>query len=241
MNGLRTAVAEPEWNNRADAAVRKSAEALSKELASGRDGEREFAVKRRMLPALAQGIALDDVEHPIEHFDRQQRVLTHLDLGFPCVEMPSGVPLPVALNVGDPDEKAETARSRLPREAEDLVRGGWRVRGYRSEKARGFLRHRLAPFLAARLATSKDTGVPSRTGFPFRVETPGRSQLRIHYSPAYFFDPTNVFGDVLSTPVDGILLPGRYVFGAMAPEAPLKWDLSAEYRVPGSPEVAQLF
>jgi hypothetical protein len=103
------------------------------------------------------------------------------------------------------------------------------------------LQHRLAPFLAARIATGKDPGLPPQTGFPFRVETPGRSRLRIHYSPAYFFDPTNIFGDKLSTPVDGILLPGRYVFGAMAPEGPLKWDLSAEYRVPGSPEVAQLF
>ena len=182
----------------------------------------------------------DRSKHPIVHFDRQQRVLSHLDLGFPCVEMPKGVPLPVALKVGDPNEKVETARPRLLREVENLIGGDWQVRGHHPEKARGFLRHRLAPFLAARIATSKDAGLPPHTGFPFRVETPGRSQLRIHYSPAYFFDPTNVFGDVLSTPVDGILLPGRYVFGAMAPETPLKWDLSAEYRVPGSPEVAQL-
>jgi len=40
------------------------------------------------------------------------------------------------------------------------------------------------------------------------------SELRIHYTPSYFIDWTNVFGS-LTTPSTGWILPGRYKFGAM--------------------------
>jgi hypothetical protein len=241
MNSSRFAAApDPEWGHQADVDARGRANELAERLIS-RDRSEELV--DAVIPVGDRDrIALHDVQNTLEHFNRQQRVLLHLDLGFPCVDMPGGVPLPIGLPIELLPEDAKTARTRLSNESSQLGFGDQEVRQRDPEEARGFLRRRLVPFLASRIATSKSAGpgVPTGTGYQFRVETPGRSGLRVHYSPAYFFDPRNVFGSVLSTPVDGLLLPGRYVFGAMALSAGLKWDLTAVYRVPGPPDVAQI-
>ncbi len=116
------------------------------------------------------------------------------------------------------------------------------VRPHDPDRARGFLRQRLAPFLAARIVTTSTGVAPPSAGCKFTVETTSGSGLRVHYSPSYFFDPTNVFGNTLSTPVDGYLPPGRYIFGSMAPQATAPtFDFAATYRLPGPPDVAQVF
>jgi hypothetical protein len=230
------AAPDPEWQHEADAEVRGSAEELSRRLAAREGSERPYA---EVLPG--DDIVLRDVKSSLQRFNRQHRVLVHLQLGFPCVHTPGRVPLPIALPINVPNEEAETARARLAGVSDQLHLGDNEVRPHPPDEARGFLRRLLAPFLASRIATAKTGATSPSVGFPFRVETPGRSGLRIHYSPAYFLDPRNVFGNVLSTPVDGSLLPGRYVFGTMAPTARLNWDLAAVYRVPGPPDVAQVF
>jgi hypothetical protein len=40
--------------------------------------------------------------------------------------------------------------------------------------------------------------------------------LRVHYSPAYFINPNLVFGSRTS-PVNGTIQPGRYIFGVAGP------------------------
>jgi hypothetical protein len=238
MTGV--AVPDPEWRDAADAEVRGPAEELAERLVYADGSEDLFEAVVEV--GRGENLELQDVHSSLEQFNRQHRVLLHLDVGFPCVDVPGGVPLPVALSLEAPDEDAETARVRLTGESEQLRLGDGEVHPHHPDEARGFLRRRLAPFLASRIATGRDAALaPPNNGFPFRVETPGRTGLRVHYSPAYFFDPTNVFGSVLSTPVDGLLLPGRYVFGTMAPPASPTWDLAATYRVPGRPDVAQVY
>jgi hypothetical protein len=51
------------------------------------------------------------------------------------------------------------------------------------------------------------------------------SGLRIHYTPSYFIDWSNVFG-APTTPLSGWILPGRYKFGAMRANGELLTDNS---------------
>jgi hypothetical protein len=229
---------EPGWETEADRENRGTAEALAYRLVP-EDPSNEELVDRVAPVDGGDDITLEDVHDSLELFNRQKRVLEHLGLAFPCAEIP-GAPLPVALPLGDPNEDVDAARARLIRDSDRARFGETPVRPYHPDEARAFVRQRLGPFLAPRIATATVTAASVGPGFQYRVETPGRRGLRIHYSPAYFFNPTNVFGNMLSTPVDGLLLPGRYVFGTTLPPASPTFDLNATYRVPGPPDMVQL-
>jgi hypothetical protein len=62
--------------------------------------------------------------------------------------------------------------------------------------------------------------------------------MRIHWSPAYFFEKEHVFGFGLSTPVEGWLQPGRYIFGAIGPGRDLDFEFEAEYDLPDAREAS---
>jgi hypothetical protein len=103
-------------------------------------------------------------------------------------------------------------------------------------KALEFLRERLLIFLTNRFAARR-SDVSTTPGLPFRVvtRTPG---LRVHYSPAYFFNAWGIFGAPTPT-VHGWIQPGRYRFGVMgAGWAEPSFD-RADFDVPGLSE-AQL-
>jgi hypothetical protein len=98
--------------------------------------------------------------------------------------------------------------------------------------ALGFLRNRLQSFLEARISGPQEERTGS--GFPFTVytETAG---LRIHYSDAYYFDPTNIL-NAPTSPVSGSIMAGRYVFGGAGPREHPVFDFDAEYLVPRDSE-----
>ena len=232
---MRDSLIEPGWDRQEDLEVRGDAEQLAERLAFEPRG-------RQVRSAHAdEAVDLRDVDAALTRFDEQERVVTELGVGFPCIEVEQGPPLPV----GVPPERAEHPNS-LYGALDELHRvapmGGGTLREYEPMEARGFLARRLASFLAPRLAgRAAGARAAPPVGYTFTVETPGKSGLRIHCSPAFFLDPTIVFGNTLSTPVVSQLNPGRFVFGAMGPgDAAPTWDFTANYRIPGPPDVAHL-
>ena len=239
MDGFSFETPGPEWSFDADVRVATLATDLANRLIEAGRSKRKLA--QALISEEARAFDLRDVLASLWHFDLQRRMLERRGLYFPCLDMPdSDVPLPIALSLVDPHAPMgtnlfaeELALSSLPASHVNL---------YDHDRAREFVRGRLMPFLATKISTAKSSsGGPPGSGFPFRVETPGRSGLRVHYSPAYFLGTGGVFGNVLSTPVDGHLPPGRYIFGTMAPAGALKWDRSGVYRIPGPFNIAQVF
>ena len=55
--------------------------------------------------------------------------------------------------------------------------------------------------------------------------------LRISYSPVYLFDGKGTIFGSPSTPVQGWIRPGRYIFGGAQGAQPITWD-GGEYDVP---------
>jgi hypothetical protein len=87
----------------------------------------------------------------------------------------------------------------------------------------------LQSFLTARFK-ARQSNISQKPGLLFTVSTVTLG-LRVHYSPAFFFNPNNVFGSP-TTPVSAWIQPGKYVFGAVGPHTPLKFDMQAHYTIP---------
>lgn len=191
-----------------------------------------------------QEVGLADVHDSVASYDEQERLLTEMGEGVPCVEVSGDYPIPIALFpgyafAGESYLAHQYVRAALQRTTRSRY-GDAAVEPYAPEKARWFLRNRLAAFLVPRLrkpAEAKPTPVSNITNFT--VETRGRQGLRIHYTPAYFVQSTLPFGATLSTPVDSVLRPGTYMFGALV-SGQVQWDTTATYTVPGQPTVAYL-
>jgi hypothetical protein len=191
--------------------------------------------------AIGERVALADVSATTERYLIQESLSIRYGLPIPAVVVDGEDPLPAGVFPVMAGGFAEThdlpyegvtvaaaARDRLARDAE---RAGASTVDLAPESARRHVRGRLARFLERRLAAQKEAAGPSAPGLPFRVVTRGPG-LRIHWSPAYFFEPGHVFAFGLSTPVDGWLAPGRYIFGAVGPMQPLEWEFDATYDLP---------
>jgi len=92
--------------------------------------------------------------------------------------------------------------------------------------------HHLQRFLTARLKYfGGNTANPpsARPMLMFRVDCMHKHG-RVHYSPAYFFDPNLVFG-APSTPVLGSIDPGLYLFGVKYLGQPVEFD-AAKFAIP---------
>lgn len=198
--------------------------------------------------AVGQGVALADVSATTERYLIQESLSIRYGIPIPAVVVDAEDPLPTSVfpvmpgGSDTPDDLpyngvtlAAAARGRLAR---DVERAGASTVDLAPEDARRHVRSRLARFLERRLAAQEKAADPSAPGLPFRVMTRG-SGLRIHWSPAYFFEPGHVFAFGLSTPVDGWLAPGRYIFGAVGPTQPLEWEFNATYDLPNA-QVANL-
>jgi hypothetical protein len=72
---------------------------------------------------------------------------------------------------------------------------------------------------------------PINVGLPFKVFTQ-KNSLRVRYTMAYFPDLDNpgVFG-APSSPVNGSITPGKWIFGTDGPDTHLRWD-SGKFEVP---------
>jgi hypothetical protein len=211
---------------------------------------------------ISEGIGLADVSATTARYLSQESLAFRYDVPLPAVVTKRDEPLVASIfpasplgreSLGGGDYRAandlsaaKEARTQLAYVAE---RAGNHVVDLAPLEARRVVRRGLTGYLERRLAAREEARRPLRRvsdalrrippagpaspGLPFRVETRS-SGLRIHWSPAYFFEPDNVFTFGLSTPVDGWLAPGRYIFGAVGPGLPLVWEFDATYDLPQS-------
>lgn len=183
---------------------------------------------------------LDDVRLSVSLFWGQVRAIGE---SLPCVLLDEGAPVPVDVlgtARGLPQGRGKSRQELQPITAEFLESLGLRVGFYSASEAEGFIFDRLTEFLRSRLKGPRSESIslrdeiqilPPSPGLSFTVETLTHG-LRVHYSAAYFFNPHNVFGSSLTSPVDGWIQPGRYVFGvAGGPYATPTFD-TGEYDIP---------
>jgi hypothetical protein len=98
------------------------------------------------------------------------------------------------------DRVLDIGRCFFGRASQRLLRGSSELLAVLEQGIRDFLRSR------------EDRSGLSRLGFTVETSSLG---LRVHYSPTYLFKQWDVFGNTLTTPVHGRILPGSYVFGVM--------------------------
>jgi hypothetical protein len=195
-------------------------------------------------------IYVADVETAVSRFSLQLRFWQELGSGFPCFRPKGEEPLLIDM-LGGFAPASESQLSPFPEKywVAILQMGTelWRrwaafvrpspSRGLplsecSTEEARESFASRLAAFLTLRYR-AKVQVMSFSPGLQFKVVTtnPG---LRVHYSPAYFFNPWNVFGGP-TTPVYGWIQPGRYIFGAVGPDFPMQFE-SGHFDMPPSTE-----
>lgn len=95
-----------------------------------------------------------------------------------------------------------------------------------------FLTHRTETSLGAHGAVKGNApGTPALPGLNIVVNTINNN-LQVLFSPAFFLTVQTVFGNGLSSPVQGALGPGLYVFGAQGHKIPLTFEHSTQYQIP---------
>jgi hypothetical protein len=223
------------------------------------DGETSLEEAQRIVEALErQGVRdssesdvrLVDVQDSIAEFRSQVRILTDLDtmpcLGGGSLDMLAVDLRPFGLRQAEGLTSPSEVRQLLDRVLKNLesfvqgAPGGIVVETWPTSMVEEAFKDRLVAFVATRLRSlshptdgDRDATVdPSGSGIPgvrFRVDTVSTG-LRVYSSPSYFFTPSVVFGAPTS-PVHGVIQPGRYVFGAGKLGASPQFDFS-EYDVP---------
>jgi hypothetical protein len=172
-----------------------------------------------------------DVEGNVLNFAHQISFIRNLGRPFPCVPSGEGEPMPVSIFPDDPDWRnrpfsAEYSSSNY------LLAIASKISYVSLSKATDFFQKRLEDFFTARFGGPRSDIAAGYggSGLQFTVATITQG-LRAHYSPAYFYDPTNVLNSPTS-PVTGWIQPGRYIFGAGPSGSPPQFDFTAEYDVP---------
>jgi hypothetical protein len=206
----------------------REAKRLAAELLNVAPGER---VKSHLL----RENQLIDVHRTLDRYRAQEVALADLGLEFPVVVV-GGSALPIDLGLqpageGRPVISSDDIAALIDSTQRDIAQSRYEVTLISLRDASKFLKKGLAKFLRSRMSgkTKDAPTVEQAIRFMVRTESSG---LTIHCSPAYFFDRGLVFGGP-STPVEGWLPPGRYVFGAYS-EFRSTWRLGDVYKVPGS-------
>lgn len=191
-----------------------------------------------------------DLEPSIERFARQVELLEKAKRPFPCVWMEGAVPHPTVVDLeaclmaaGLPilfGAEATVSREQLMKSVESAMRSSrLAMTTAHVDDARHYFRSRLLSHVRSRLfgLGNPKAPPPPVQALPFRVFSETRG-TRVHVSPAYFFDPTRVFGAPTS-PATGALQPGVYIFGVARPDG--VWFDSAEFEVPRDPEAYLIY
>lgn len=199
--------------------------------------KRDYRPQRHEIPTA-------DVEAAVDRLHEQMLLLHSMLLPFPIL-ITSGEP-PIPLDLGfEPYWRDEFVKPSLIRnllgKPKSLLRGLLAsVQRFYAEQDIGCIlvppadavpcvRSHLENFLTVRFQ-ARQSDISDRPGLIFSVTTHTQG-LRVHYSPAYFFNSRTVLGSPTS-PAVGWIQPGRYVFGAAAPGKPPVFDLKAHYDVP---------
>lgn len=177
-----------------------------------------------------EGIFMADIENECSIFQEQLQhssQIEHSCLVFPDVDIPVPMKYSGLRNVFFEQKslRMENTRTLFPR-------ADVKVAFLDTHSAVGGFCHHLQRFLTARLKYfGGNTANPpsSRPMLMFRVDCL-HNHGRVHYSPAYFFDPNLVFG-APSTPVLGSIDPGLYLFGVKYLGQPVEFD-TAKFAIP---------
>ena len=174
-----------------------------------------------------------DVEGDVVNFAFQVSWANRFGLSLPCVPAADGYPIPISLF---PERIALIQPSKLTEELFDRPDPWWfagipelELSYVSTKESRDFFRRRLIRFLTARFS-ARQSDISTGPGLQFTVETDTKG-LRVHYSPAYFFEPEHVLNSPTS-PVTGWIQPGRYIFGAGPLGKKPDFDFTAEYDIP---------
>lgn len=202
-----------------------------------------FSGDKPILPRWTDDVFVADVATDLERFGQFIKWSWKFH-DFPCLIDEDG-PLPIDVSVSP----AIFSFMRVPAETplfffsqafeslkfEDIV----------VSEIKEILYRRVTRFLSVRYSIDEDEGPRPRfasvgaarssfTNRPagylsFQVRT-SLTGLRVHYSPSYLLDWSNVFG-APTTPVDGWIRPGRYKFGAMKQDGSFLID-NANFDIP---------
>jgi hypothetical protein len=216
------------------------AHVLAEDLLSTVEGAKRLSLS-------SPAIFLADVKSDVEQFGAQLRFCRKRNLLFPCYTIEGRDPIPIDFGTRlGPYRRALTklpdfvlegfyhpnkfASARIPFSQESHV--GFAV--FEPEEVRSFFKNRLVRFLATRFkwGLPLGAGVLGPPGFPFEVVT-SSSGLRVHYSRVFLFNPNAVFGSRRTSPVDGYLNSGNYMFGVSGPSITGGPQFStAEFEIP---------
>jgi hypothetical protein len=206
---------------------------------------------------LNEGIFQADVENNISQFNSLVEFCEWSGLPFPCIYIGNQVPIPVDFAPPiwlDKDFDRYFYRELIymqgfhPRIRKYFSEGSEvEIKNVKAETAVGHFKQLLKGFLSSRIGAASSLGnnsadmthkptqppgtTPPTNGVPFRVITTTLG-LRVHYSPAYFFNPNLVFGSRTS-PVNGFIHPGRYIFGVAGGGIHGVKFSRAEFDIPG--------
>lgn len=210
----------------------------------------------------ASKVFLLDVEEASLRFFHQLALLTHLGRECPFVELEQGIKSPLDIVASMPAGISHNAfRSISGFQVVTQIRiakmigtqAGLKVKLFDGPSARTAFSSLLTGFLQQRVESSRGTlkGVVSGSGgsgnYPGLAISPGlnlkvstrASGLQVLYAPAFFVSLQTVFGNSLSTPVVGTIIPGTYVFGAQGTSTPATFE-KAMYAIPPTTHVNML-
>jgi hypothetical protein len=212
----------------------RSAEVLTEKLMGMVNFEGDVEQEQIGYESVKTDIYTADVEGDVVNFAFQISWANRFGSPVPCLPVADGDPIPVSILPEYP-----AWRQRREWIIDFFYRYGppsffsrqYNVEfSYQSTKqATEFFRGRLIRFLTARFS-ARQSDISTSPGLQFTVETL-TSGLRVHYSPAYFFEPQHVLNSPTS-PVTGWIQPGRYIFGAGPLGKEPDFDFTAEYDIP---------
>ncbi len=176
-----------------------------------------------------ESIFMSDIENACSIF--QEQLQHHSRFDHACLLLPDDAPVPMRYS-GLRDFLFSQKGSMIENISTLFPRANIKVDFLDARSAIGGFCHHLQRFLTARLKYfgSNTANLPNaRPMLLFRVDCV-HNHGRVHYSPAYFFDPNLVFG-APSTPVVGSIDAGLYLFGVKYPGQQLTFD-AAKFSIP---------
>jgi hypothetical protein len=182
-----------------------------------------------------------DVEIAVQRFEILFRTAEVQKIPLYCFKAKNGVPIPIAARPPEAGNQRFPVepwlRLRNLDEMDLALKDPERLQVHSSSEVRDFFEQRLQDFVTDRFR-ARQSDISELPGLPVRVRTHSHG-LMAYYSPAYFFDDTQVLNGP-TTPTVGWIQPGRYVFGAGRPGKPADFDLTAEYRIPAGSDHSPL-
>lgn len=167
-------------------------------------------------------IYIADVEFQIMRFSSLYQFCLNQDFEFPCIRISESdeFPIPIDFALSDFLGRKFIPNGMLPMKYilsllhDSPMANQVKIIPAQPKNVVRLFRGRLTDFLFSRFK-SRSVDPAIQSGIPFKVYAQ-KNGYRVHYSPAYFYNMSNVFGAPTS-PVIGYIYPGKYIFGVQGP------------------------